>query len=381
MVLIGDTNQLKPIVAFEEKRNDELMARFGISEPYNYYNNSILSTYKQIDNISRDILLSFHYRCGSKIINYSNMRFYENRLNLSMISTIGEVTLLNVNNRNVKRRNSAMEEAQEIVKYIEDNQLRDVFILTPFRNQEEVLNYYLRTAKEQGRIDLSVDCGTIHKVQGRENSTIIISAAISSSTTGKTYDWVKNNSELINVGVTRARERLVVVADKRAIDILSRKDDDLYALIEYVEQNGTTQVSESTAGKFTIGLSNNSVFEDEFYKTMSHYCSVQGTRFERNVKVTDIFPEEIGNASVNRKEFDGVIYTGKAPKVIFEIDGAEHYHHKKRITSDKLKMELAEKKDVKMIRVPNQYVKHYEYIRELVNKVKGGAYQRTLFDD
>ncbi len=67
--------------------------------------------------------------------------------------------------------------------------------------------------------------------------------------------------------------------------------------------------------------------------------------------------------------------------MIFEIDGAEHYHHKKRITSDKLKMELAEKKDVKMIRVPNQYVKHYEYIRELVNKVKGGSYQRTLFDD
>jgi hypothetical protein len=381
MVLIGDTNQLKPIVAFEEKRNDELMARFGISEPYNYYNNSILSTYKQIDNISRDILLSFHYRCGSKIINYSNMRFYENRLNLSMISTIGEVTLLNVNNHNVKKRNSAIEEAQEIVKYIEDNQLRDVFILTPFRNQEEVLNHYLRTAKEQGKIDLSVDCGTIHKVQGRENSTIIMSTAISSRTTGKTYDWVKNNSELINVGVTRARERLVVVADKRAIDILSRKDDDLYALIEYVEQNGTTQVSESTAGKFTIGLSNNSVFEDEFYKTMSHYCSVQGTRFERNVKVTDVFPEEIGNASVNCKEFDGVIYIAKAPKVIFEIDGAEHYHHKKRITSDKLKMELTKKKDVKMIRVPNQYVKHYEYIRELVNKVKGGAYQKTLFDD
>jgi hypothetical protein len=82
---------------------------------------------------------------------------------------------------------------------------------------------------------------------------------------------------LINVGVTRARERLVVVTDKRAIDILSRKDDDLYALIDYVQKNGTSRVSESAVSKLTIGFSNDSVFEDEFYKTMSHYCTVQGT--------------------------------------------------------------------------------------------------------
>jgi superfamily I DNA and/or RNA helicase len=380
MVLIGDTNQLKPIVAFEETRNNELMSEFGVSEPYNYYNNSILSTYKQIDNISRDILLSFHYRCGKKIINYSNMRFYENKLNLSKNSTIGEVTLLNVNNVNVKGRNSTIEEALEIVRYIKDNKLHDVFIITPFRNQEEVLNHYLRVAKEQGEIDSSIDCGTIHKVQGRENNTIIISTSISRSTTAKTYDWVKNNSELINVGVTRAREKLIVVADKRAIDILSRKNDDLYALIEYVEQNGISKVAESTASKFTIGFSNNSMFEDEFYKTMSHYCSVQGTRFERNVKVKDLFPGELGNPLVNAKEFDGVMYIGKDPKVIFEIDGAEHFRNKKTIKSDQLKQDLAKRRNLQMIRVPNQYVKHYEFISELINKVKGGAYQKTLFD-
>lgn len=380
MVLIGDTNQLKPIVAFEESRNDELIRRFNISEPYNYYHNSILSTYKRIDNISRDILLSFHYRCGKKIINYSNMRFYENKLNLSKNKSIGEVTLLDVNNVNQKRKNSAIEEAVEIVKYIRDNRLSDVFIITPFRNQEEVLNHYLQLAKERGEIDPSINCGTIHKVQGRENDTIIISTAISRNTTTKTYDWVKNNSELINVGVTRARERLVVVTDKRAIDVLSRKDDDLYALIEYVEKNGTSKVSESNASTFTIGFSNNSAFEDEFYKTMNHYCTVQGARFDRNVKVTDVFPEEINNPAVNRREFDGVMSVGRAPKVIFEINGADHLKNKKRIESDKLKMQLVNSKNLTLIVVPNQYVKHYEFIRELLNKIKGGVYQKTLFD-
>jgi hypothetical protein len=381
MVLIGDTNQLKPIVVFEETRNQELMRQFAIDEPYDYYNNSILSTYKRIDNISRDILLSYHYRCGTKIIHYSNMRFYENKLNLSKIKTLGEVKLIDVNNVNQKAKNSAIEEAQEIVQFLRDNKLADVFILTPFRNQEAVIGHYLKEAKERGEIESSISCGTIHKVQGRENHTIIISTALSRNTTSRTYDWVKNNSQLINVGVTRAKEKLVVVTDKKAVDILSRKEDDLYALIEYVQKNGTTQVSQSTANRFTIGFSNNSVFEDEFYKTMSHYCTVQGTRFERNVKLTDVFPDEINNAAVNKREFDGIVFEGKVPKVIFEVNGAEHVKNKKRIESDTLKMQLAKSKDVKIILIPNQYVKHYEYIRELMNKIKGGVYQKTLFED
>jgi hypothetical protein len=380
MVLIGDTNQLKPIVVFEESRNQNLMSQFDIDKTYDYYNNSILSIFKRIDNISRDILLSYHYRCGRKIINYSNMRFYENKLNLSKIKINGELKLIDVNNINQKDKNSAIEEAQEIVKYIVNNQLKDVFIITPFRSQQEVLNQYLEKAKANEKIDSSVSCGTIHKIQGQENKTIIISTSISKNTRSKTYDWIKNNSQLINVGVTRAQENLIVVADKKAIDILSRKDDDLYALIDYVQKNGSIQIQQSIANRFTIGFSNDSKFEDEFYKTMSHYCTVQGTRFERNVRVLDIFPEEINNPEVNQKEFDGVIFQGRIPKVVFEINGAEHYKNKKRIDSDKIKMKLLTSKNIDRIFIPNQYVKHYEFIRELMNKIKGGVYQKTLFD-
>ncbi|MDH5379910.1 MAG: AAA domain-containing protein [Cyclobacteriaceae bacterium] len=380
MVLIGDTNQLKPIVVFEESRNQHLMNKFGIDMTYDYYDNSILSVYKKIDNISRNILLSYHYRCGRKIINYSNMRFYEEKLNLSKIKINGEVKLIDVNNVNQKDRNATIEEAQEIVKYIADNKLTDVFIITPFRNQQEVLNHYLEKAKGNAAIDSSVSCGTIHKIQGQENKTIIISTSISRNTTSRTYDWIKNNSQLINVGVTRAQENLVVVADKKAIDILSRKNDDLYALIEYVQKNGTTQIPQSTANKFTIGFSNDSKFEDEFYKTMSHYCTIQGTRFERNVKVIDVFPAEINNPHVNKKEFDGIIFQGRIPKIVFEINGAEHYENKKRIDSDKIKMQLLKSKNIDRINIPNQYVKHYEFIRELMNKIKGIVYQKTLFE-
>lgn len=309
------------------------------------------------------------------------MRFYENRLNLSEIKTTGEVKLLNVNNVNQKNKNSQIEEAREIINYIKTNQLEDVFIITPFRNQEAVLNHYLTDAIKKGEIDNSVSCGTIHKVQGKENKTIIVSTAISQKTSPKTYDWIKNNSQLINVGVTRAKENLVVVTDRKAIDILSRKDDDLYALIEYVEKNGTTQISKSAFNKLTIGLSNDSKYEDEFYKTMSHYCSVNGSIIKRNVKLIDIIPEEKNNQAVNKKEFDTVIYRDGRPEIVFEINGKEHYTRKDRSKSDQIKMNLLKSKGIQLIFIQNQYVKHYEFIRELINKLNGEEYQRSLFEE
>jgi hypothetical protein len=142
------------------------------------------------------------------------------------------------------------------------------------------------------------------------------------------------------------------------------------------EKTVPTQIQQSTANKFTIGFSNDSKFEDEFYKTMSHYCTTQGTRFERNVKVIDVFPEKINNPDVNKKEFDGVIFQDRILKVVFEINGAEHYKNKKRIDSDKIKMQLLHSKNIARIVIPNQYVKHYEFIRELMNKIKGGVYQK-----
>jgi hypothetical protein len=380
MVLIGDTNQLKPIVVFEEFKNKQLMEQFNIEESYDYYNNSILSIFKRIDNISRNILLSYHYRCGKKIINYSNMRFYENKLNLNAIKIGGEVKLIDIQSGIRKWKNSSIEEAQEIINYIKTNKLSDVFIITPFRNQEDVLNHYLEEAKQRGEIYPSVSCGTIHKIQGQENKTIIISTAISKHTTPRTYDWIKNNSQLINVGVTRAKENLIVVTDKTALDILSERDDDLYALVDYVEKNGVTQISQSVVNRFTIGFSNDSRFEDEFYKTMQHLCTVKGGRFERNVKVVDLFPEEKGNDMVNKKEFDGVFYDGNIPIEVFEINGIEHYKNKRRISSDKIKMDLLRRKKIGLSLIPRQYVKHYEFIRELINKFNGDVYQKTLFD-
>ena len=121
------------------------------------------------DNISKYILLKYHYRCGKKIIGFSNQRYYNNSLNLSSVSSIGELELLNVKNKNIKQKNEAFEEANEIVNYIERNKLTDVFIITPFVNQKELITDLLNQKGIEG-----VGCGTVHSAQGAEKGTIIL---------------------------------------------------------------------------------------------------------------------------------------------------------------------------------------------------------------
>jgi hypothetical protein len=57
------------------------------------------------------------------------------------------------------------------------------------------------------------------------------------------------------------------------------------------------------------------------------------------------------------------------------------YHNPRTLKSDKIKMELIQNKKLQLIAVPNPYVKHYEFIRELINKFNGIGYQRTFFDN
>ena len=183
---------------------------------------------KNHDKISKDIMLTYHYRCGKKIINFSNKRFYEGKLNLDYLKEDGTLSLIDIKNINSKQRNENYEEAKAIIDYIKRNNITDAAIITPFRNQQNLIT---KMIEENGIKDVS--CGTIHQFQGGEKNTIIISSSLSLKTSKRTFDWIKNNSEITNVAVTRAKKNLIVVADTEALDLLSTdKKDDLYNLVQ-----------------------------------------------------------------------------------------------------------------------------------------------------
>lgn len=366
LLLVGDTNQLKPVIVLESRINENLKKEYSISDDYDYTKYSILDIMRNHDNISKDIMLTYHYRCGKKIIDFSNQRFYNKNLNLDYITKDGNLSLIDVKNINSRLRNENYEEAKAIVEYIKRNELKDAAIITPFKNQQNLINSMLK----QNNID-DIACGTIHQVQGAEKNTIIISSSISPKTSKKTFDWIKNNSEITNVAVTRAKDSLIIVADTEALEKLSTdKNNDLYSLVNYVSNNGTTEVLPNESYSIQIGNSNGSKNEDAFFKTISHFCSVNNIfQAKRNAKVATLFPnDEI--LSKSKLEFDVVLYqindTVLIPKIVIELQGGEHYGNIEREKCDTRKSIICKEKGIILLEIPNSFAKSYETIKELI---------------
>ncbi len=394
LLLVGDTNQLQPVTIVEQEVNEDLMLRYGVKEEYDYIHNSILSTMLKKDNNSKNILLRYHYRCGKKIASFVNQRFYEQQLRL-LNENLGDLTYVNVNNTyNPSARNSYREEAYEIAKLIKSNKYKDVGIVTPFVNQAALINDYLL---KMGIND--VKAGTIHTLQGSEKSVIIMSAGLSLKTGKKTMDWIKNNHELINVGVTRAKDRFVFVGDKEAIDLLSGKDtNDIKVLSDYVYNNGDVSVPKSDIA-ISYDFSNDSKNEKDFFDTIQPYFNRRGTRFriERNMPAKEaikaVKPEEAD--TFGKKEFDVVVQVSESilvrryrTIVVFEIDGGEHIGSRRAMMLDRKKEEICKAHGIKLIRIPNSAVKDYESIISLFEFVVKDlpnmeeAYtQMNLFDE
>ena len=394
LLLVGDTNQLQPVTVIEENVNENLMERYGISEEYDYVHNSILKTMLRKDNNSKNILLRYHYRCGKKIASFVNQRFYNQQLKL-LNQNAGELTYYNVKNTfNPNARNAYREEAIQIAKIIKDNQYKDVGIITPFVNQAELINGLLI---RMGRDDIKA--GTVHTLQGSEKSVIIMSAALSPRTGKKTMAWIKDNHELINVAVTRAKEKFIFVGDKEAIDKLSGEErNDIKVLSDYVYRNGEIIVPKSDA-VISYDFSNDSKNEKDFFDTIQPYFNRRGTKFRinRNVPVAEAIKdvrEEDANI-IGKKEFDVVVQATKdffnrkyQTIVVFEIDGGEHIGSKRTAALDRQKEEICRHYGIKLIRIPNSAVKDYESIISLfefvvkdLKDIDEAYTQMSLFDE
>lgn len=394
LLLVGDTNQLQPVTVIETDLNDKLMAKYNIKPDYDYVQNSILSTMLRKDKNSKSILLRYHYRCGKKIANFVNQRFYEEQLKL-LNKNDGSLTYIDVHDSfNSESRNAYVEEAKSIVELVKKYHYRDVGIVTPFVNQAALINRFL----SENKID-KVRAGTIHTLQGSEKSVIIMSAAISIKTGQKTMDWIKNNHELINVAVTRAKEQFIFVGDKKAIDVLSGKENnDIKVLSDYVYKNGEVVVPKSDV-VISTDFSNHSQSEKDFFATITPYFNKRGTkmRIERNVPVKDaiknVHPDDL--ATIGNKEFDVIVQASQGlfkrnyrTIVVFEIDGGEHVGSKTTALRDRAKESICAHYGIKMIRIANSQVKDYELIISLfeciiknIPDIENVATQLSLFEE
>ena len=80
LMLVGDPQQLNPVITLNPRTNDVLKRMYYVTDEYDYIKNSIYKTYLACDSVSDEVLLSHHYRCHKKIIEFNNQKYYHGRL-------------------------------------------------------------------------------------------------------------------------------------------------------------------------------------------------------------------------------------------------------------------------------------------------------------
>ena len=111
----------------------------------------------------------------------------------------------------------------------------------------------------------------MHAFQGGEKDVVLFSLALTEKTGKGTYEWLKNDIELINVAVSRTKDKLIVLSRERELDRLHENatDDDLYELVQYVKNNGATTVTPKTGISRALGIKPYSTeTEQAFWRTL-----------------------------------------------------------------------------------------------------------------
>ena len=269
LMLVGDPQQLNPVILLDEMANQKLRKKYHVAEEYDYRKNSIYKTFLACDAVSDEVLLHNHYRCNRKIIEFNNQKYYNSKLNICSGSTERQpLVYMDVKSNPGRNKNTADREVEEIVQYAKRNQGKAIGVITPFVNQRKLIEEAIRRENLQ-----NVVCGTVHAFQGDEKDVVLFSTAITDQTQAGTYEWLKNNKELINVATSRAREKLIVLSDSRNLARLHQKagEDDLFELVEYVKRNGQSQVTEKQANSRALGVKPfSTATEEAFLANLTH---------------------------------------------------------------------------------------------------------------
>lgn len=118
-----------------------------------------------------------------------------------------------------------------------------VGIISPYRAQVKLVRRILQIMAENEQLVSKISCNTVHQFQGSERDVIIFDCVESFP-----FDYLtrltssnKNNSvyRLVNVAVTRARGKLIVIANGQCWHTAARGRDNAFLhLLEYCETHG-----------------------------------------------------------------------------------------------------------------------------------------------
>lgn len=221
-VIVGDDKQLPNVVSREEAQAlNAIQSTYNVDDRYNAVTHSFLQSCVEVFKDAPVTLLREHYRCHPKIIEFCNQKFYDGEL-VAMTTDHGEDKVLQVV-RTVKGNHARGHFNQREIDVITQEVMSEyvdmgtVGIITPYRSQAEEINKAIGT-------DIA---STVHKYQGRECDTIIISTVDNAPTE------FSDDPNLLNVAISRAKTHLCIVTNGNDMP----QNTNLAQLIAYIQYN------------------------------------------------------------------------------------------------------------------------------------------------
>lgn len=375
LMLVGDPQQLSPVILLDEVANQKLRKKYSVADAYDYRKNSVYKTYLACDAVSDEVLLHNHYRCHKKIIEFNNKKFYNSRLNICSVSKEQQpLVYVDVKSSYSNTKNTAPEEVEEIVHYASLNREKSIGVITPFVNQRKLIEEAL---KREGLSNVA--CGTVHAFQGDEKEVILFSTAITDQTQAGTYEWLKNNKELINVATSRAKDKLIVFSDMKNLSRLHSEDgsDDLFELVDFVRKNGEAHVTQKKANSRALGVKPfSTATEEAFLQNLNHaleniWLSQGRYSIHKEVAISQVFQDNVSHSDLFYSgRFDFVVYERQGekelPMLAIELDGKEHFDDEVVKERDRKKNEICRAHNLQIIRVENSYARRYNHIKDIL---------------
>ena len=264
VVVVGDLKQLGPIF-------DKKLESASISPPLPAYDvaaHSILSSVTELygQELPRTMLRE-HYRCAPEIIEFCNKMFYDGEL-ISMKSRKSDdqwpalmvrKTAPGNHMRTLRRALTKGTYSQREIDLVEELlggvvdgvDFRSILegedsgsdyalgVTSPYRLQADRLGEAInRTGAAPEFSSLSE---TIHKFQGRGANVMVLSTVVDESRNGHMKLGFVDDPRMINVAVSRAREKFILVTNHNEVP----RSKVIKALIDYVRYQDPDQVTES----------------------------------------------------------------------------------------------------------------------------------------
>ena len=334
LVLVGDPQQLRPVITLSKIDNEELKEMYQINDIYDYLSQSIYSTMTSTSPYNKETLLNSHYRCNKKIIDFCNQRYYNKKLQI--LSSSNEERPLEFatveNNTTCRNSNESFNEVKKIIEILRREELKNksIGIITPFVVQKKLIEKEIYNSDEFKKLDITI--GTIHTFQGNEKDVVIFSTAISNYTKLGAYRWIKYNKELINVAMSRAKNKFIVISNEKALETLhsrltkndSKDDkDEIYDLYNYIKSDGTSVVTPNALKCELLDTeAEGTLFDQQRRKDLMLILSVLrlDSRILENVPFKRIIGENIDD------KFDFVVQS-KYDKLAVQVIKASSYNH------------------------------------------------------